>query len=1164
LNKQKGPKDLMRVWIASCFLFFGLSWTAQAQEKCQWVSPDYFSEPTELDSLYPIETSIRIQDKAGKSVPFTYTQSNRKLQIIFNSGAKPDSVQICYRTLAIRPDQTFAKRTLEADYDSTAIFKDNRVQTLPEFNIREELFPSSNLYKTGSLTRGVSFGNTQNVFVNSALNLQLEGDIGENLKIRASITDQNVPFQPEGNTQQIQDFDNVLIELYNDNFSLAAGDVVLQQRQSEFLRYYKNVQGLQFTSKYKLKNNWEASSQGFASVAKGKFASIQLPILEGVLGPYRISGPNNERFVIIMANSERVFLDGKQLQRGFNADYVIDYNQAEITFTPKVLITQYSRVRIDFEFAERNYSRSILGANHLQTNGKVDFYFNYYQEKDNRNRPLFTEFTQGEQALLASVGDQVENAVIPRIDSVAFDPTRILYERVTEVDVFGNLVTYYRYSTDLELAHFSLSFSQVGANQGDYKRTAQLSNGTVFEYVPPVSGQSQGDYSILTQLPAPDSKRMTTAGTRIKLGKYEKVYTEVALSSVDKNLFSNLDDDDNQGLGWKVGLQSENREFMLLKGYKFRGLTEFEYNSTNFTFIDRFRYIEFDRDWGLSTEVLETPAAERFFQTQIELIKDAKNAFNYKLYLRNRENILNGSQHTANWNAELGRRFLLRQEFFKLTSDQDTLTSDWIRYLGNVSYRSKILVPGYQFSLDRNAFKNTETDSVISTAMNFKEHLVYIRSNDTLSYAFQVDAALREDNAPVSGRLLEDTRAFTSNLTFRKQWTQHSLSSTFTYRELEYLQRDLPTELTVMGKVDYSGSLGKNLIRNEISYAIGNGRELQREFVFLPAPNGDGTHTWRDDNGDGIQQLNEFYIAINPEEKQFIKIFVPTDTYVQAYTSLLNYRIQARLPDEWKNAGGFRTFLQKFSNTSSLSVEKKVTSDDFWDRVNPFIGSIDRNQILSLRQILRTSFFFNRASAKYGFDLSLFDSQFKQLLSGGFEDQIQQEWKLNTRYNFNSLLTLRIIGSTGTRISASDFLVNRNYTIDQSTIGPELAWQPSPYFRTTGSYSFTGKQNIENIEFEEKTLTHQIGLDMRYAKAIKTTLIGNLRLIQIDYNGEVNSPVGYEMLQALTPGTNVTWSLNWLQRIGEGLQLNLVYEGRNSQGLDRIVHVGRMQVSALF
>ncbi|TDQ16617.1 hypothetical protein DFQ04_2739 [Algoriphagus boseongensis] len=1154
----------MRLRFFFLISFFVLAWESQAQEKCRWFPSAEVEKAFYLDSLIAIEESIRVKDKNGIFYPFTYYSANKSLQVLFEEGGKPDSVQVCYQTLGVRLDRTFARRTLLADYDSTAIFKDTRVQKLPDFDIREELFPSTNLYKTGSLTRGVSFGNTQNVFVNSALSLQLDGEIGENLKIRASITDQNVPFQPEGNTQQIQDFDNVLIELYNDDFSLAAGDVVLQQRQSEFLRYYKNVQGLQLTTKYKVKNGWEASTQGFASVAKGKFASIQVPILEGVLGPYRLNGPQGEKFVIIMANSERVFLDGKQLQRGFNADYVIDYNQAEITFTPKVLITQYSRVRVDFEYAERNYSRLILGANHLQTNGKVDFYLNYYQEKDNRNRPLFTDFTQEELVLLASVGDQTQNATIPRIDSIAFDPTRILYEKISEVDNQGNLLVFYRYSTDPEKAHFALSFSQVGAGLGDYKKSRQLANGTVFEYVPKINGQSQGDYSILTQLPAPDSKRMLTGGTRIKLGEHEKVYTELALSSRDKNLFSELDNEDNQGLGWKLGIQSENREVGWLKGYRFKGQTEFEYNSTNFNFIDRFRYIEFDRDWGLNVEDLQKAAAERLFWTQVALEKDASNRFQYRLYLRNRAEKLTGTQHAATWNTELGKRFRITQDFFSLNSDKDTLANQWLRYLGNVSYQSKIFVPGYQFSLDQNEVRNSKNDSVISTAMNFKEHLVYLKSNDTLNFSFVADAAWRRDRLPISGNLLDNTQAFTSNFSLRKQWQNHNLTGTFTYRELEYLQRELPQELTLLSKVDYSGALGKNLIRNEISYAIGNGQELQREFIFLPAPNGDGTHTWRDDNGDGIQQLNEFYLAINPEEKLYIKIFVPTDTYVQAYTTLLNYRIQARFPDSWKQSGGLKAFMHKFSNTSSLSVEKKVTSDEFGDRINPFIGGIDRDQILSLRQIIRTSFFFNRASAVYGFDLSLFDSQLKQLLSGGSEDQIQQDWRLNNRYNFNSSTTLRLLGAIGKRVSASDFLENRNYTLDQFTLGPELAWQPNPYFRITGTYSFTGKENIENVEFEEKSLLHQIGMDVRYAKAIKTTLTGNLKLIQIDYNGQVNSPVGYEMLQALTPGTNITWTLNWLQKIGEGLQLNLVYEGRNSEGLDRVVHIGRMQVSALF
>ncbi|MDG1278391.1 MAG: hypothetical protein P8O16_13995 [Algoriphagus sp.] len=1154
----------MRVWIFSWFLLLGSFSVANAQEKCRWYAGGYFLEPTELDSLSGIGESIRVTDKSGKSLNYRFDLSKNLLQVDYEENPVPDSIQVCFRTFSIRFDQPVARRTLMTDYDSMARFQDAQMAELPAFDFREELFPTTDLYKSGSLTRGISFGNTQNVFVNSALNLQLEGAISENLNIRASITDQNVPFQPEGNTQQIQDFDNVLIELYNEDFSLAAGDVVLQQRQSEFLRYYKNVQGLQFTTNYKLNEKWTSSSQGFASIAKGKFASIQLPIIEGTLGPYRISGPNNERFVIIMANSERVFLDGKLLQRGFNEDYVIDYNQAEITFTPKVLITQYSRVRIDFEYAERNYSRSIIGANHTQTNGKFDIYLNYYQEKDNRNRPLFTDFSQQELALLASVGDQTELALIPRIDSVAFDPNRILYERIEEEGQNGEMFTYYRYSSDPELAYFSLSFSQVGQGLGDYRRSSQLSNGTVFEYIPRINGVRQGDYSILTQLPAPDSKRMTTAGTRVKLGEYEKAYTELALSSTDKNLFSERGDDNNQGLAWKVGLQSEGRSSTIFKGYTMKGQTEFEYNSTNFNFIDRFRYIEFDRDWGLNQSDLREAAAEHFFRAGLGFEKDNLNRFNYLVYMRNRENVLNGTQHTANWNIQLGQKIRVRQEFFRLNSELDSLNSDWTRYLANVSYNSKILVPGYQFSLDQNALRNAETDSVVSTAMNFKEHLFFLRSNDSLSYSFLADAAWREDKAPFAGELLKDTKAFTSNLTFRKQWTQHSLSSTFTYRTLAYIQRDLPEELTVMGKLDYQGSIWKNSLRNEVSYAIGNGRELQREFVFLPAPNGDGTHTWRDDNGDGVQQLNEFYLAINPEEKQYIKIFVPTDTYIQAYTSILNYRLQARFPENWKKEAGLKAFLQKFSNTTSLSVEKKVTSDNFKDRVNPFIGNLDRDEILSLRQVIRSSFFFNRAGAAYGFDLSLFDSQFKQLLSGGFEDLIQKDWKLNTRYNFNGQTTLRIIAGTGERSSASDFLQNRNYTIQQSQIGPEFAWQPSPYFRTTMTYSFSGKENLQNIEFEETAQLHQVGVDLRYAKAIRTTLTGNLKLIQIDYNGEVNSPVGYEMLQALTPGTNITWNLNWLQKIGEGLQLNLVYEGRNSQGLDRIVHVGRMQVSALF
>src|SRR5690606_34513395 len=166
-----------------------------------------------------------------------------------------------YNTFPFSLHQVYSKRTLMADYDSMALFKERRNRASEVFNFREEILPSNNLNKSGSLTRGISFGNSQDVFVNSSLNLQMEGQLSDGLNIRASITDQNVPFQPEGNTQQLQDFDNVLVELYNDKMSLSAGDVLLQERQSEFLRYRKNVQGLLFTTNYAMKGHWKASTQ---------------------------------------------------------------------------------------------------------------------------------------------------------------------------------------------------------------------------------------------------------------------------------------------------------------------------------------------------------------------------------------------------------------------------------------------------------------------------------------------------------------------------------------------------------------------------------------------------------------------------------------------------------------------------------------------------------------------------------------------------------------------------------------------------------------------------------------------------------------------------------------------------------------------------------------
>ena len=130
---------------------------------------------------------------------FTFDETSLEIQV---DGAV-DSVKVCYRTLSSLVSQSYTNRSL-ATYDVSGSGVSPSVS--PVFD-KEEIFNFGDVEKFGAITRGVTFGNRQNLFVNSSLNLQLNGKLDDNLNIAAVITDQNVPYQPEGNTQQIRDFD---------------------------------------------------------------------------------------------------------------------------------------------------------------------------------------------------------------------------------------------------------------------------------------------------------------------------------------------------------------------------------------------------------------------------------------------------------------------------------------------------------------------------------------------------------------------------------------------------------------------------------------------------------------------------------------------------------------------------------------------------------------------------------------------------------------------------------------------------------------------------------------------------------------------------------------------------------------------------------------------
>jgi hypothetical protein len=1149
-----------RFWcIIGAFIALSLVISSYSKaQTCRWIRIQ--SEGFILDSLTILPESIRVQNDS--TVRISYDLNTGKAH--FAGKYELDSVLICYQTLPLNLTKADFKRN-PASYDSTDHYTENYLNNLNQQSEtpREELFSLKGFNKGGNLTRGVSLGNNQNVFVNSALNLQLDGKLTEDLDLQAVISDQQVPYQPEGNTLQLQEFDRVFIRLKNKTGSLTAGDVVLQQKEGYFLKYYKNVQGALIDAQYKI-GKTEANTAAGVAVAKGKFASIQVSPIEGVQGPYRLRGPNGEQFIIVLANSEKVFIDGKLLTRGFNYEYVIDYNLGEVTFNANIILTRFTRIRIDFEYAERNYARTIFSASHYQTSKKWDFFGNFYRESDNPRTPLI-DLTDAQKAELSRQGTGI--GLVSGTDSVGFQVGEVLYKQVDSTTVNANYRSVFVYSTAPDSAYFRVIFSEVGQGNGDYVRVNTTINGQIYQWKEPVNGIKQGNYAPFRTVPLPTQRQLFTLGTAYKLNEKERFFGEVAFSNQDLNAYSTLDQQQNKGTALKIGWQNQGKRINTWKGYEWLGGIDYEWNSADFSPIDRFRSIEFDRDWSKNIDTSRID--DHIFNVNLGIRKDIQHQILYRFSARNRGKQVQGWQQQLNI-AQTFRKFLLKIDGFWLNSRQDSLRSIWQRLSTDLSYQSKLVTLGYRLNIDKNRIFNPETDSTLLTQMNFEEQIIYLQNPDTAKVRYKIEYSYRQDYTPIGGKLRQNLRAqtlnFSMNTTLRK--TQQ-ISLLATYRAVFNTIIESAEEDNLMGRLDWSGTFWKNLVRSDLTFASTTGRELRREYVFLQVQTGQGTHTWRDENTDSVQDLNEFYLAINPDERQFVKIFLPTTDYIKAFTNNFSYRLNWQLPQKkHKNLVSDDTnkrengFFSKFSGLLAWTINRRFTADDLEARLIPFAEIAD-NQLLATQESFRNTLFFNRTELRYGGEFTYLNTVQKQLLSNGFEARNKEEYRLILRRNRKKYWTTQLLLSQSSQTIRSDFLSTRNYAIRTYQISPEVALQPNTEFRVSATYNYSFKENTTPIEMPEQARIHQINVELRWNKLSKRNILTNLRWLNIGYRGEQNTPISYDMLEALQPGVNWTWSINWQERLLNGLQLTLNYEGRKS-GTRPLVNIGRAQVTVLF
>ena len=1068
-----------------------------------------------------------------------------KAILTFKKPIETDSVTIEY----LKYPEFITRKYFQLDDKIIVENTDNmqRLYKLSQSTLTKNFTPFDGLTTSGSISRGVTIGNNQNSVLNSELDLQISGKLSDKVSLRASIQDANIPLQESGYSQRLDEFDQVFIELFSDSWNVRAGDIDLENSTSYFGRFSKRVQGLLVNvnlDKEESKTNLFAAG----ALVRGQFTTSQFLAQEGNQGPYKLRGPNNELFVLIVSGSETVYVNGLPIVRGESNDYIIDYNAGEIIFNSTFPITSEMRITVDYQFSERNFSRfTAFGGGNYETE-KLKLGVSVYSEVDSKNQPLQQNLSAEQIQILSNAGDDQDLMFAPSGTPETYSENRILYKKElisgVEAFVFSN-------NPDDEL--FSVKFRLVGDNQGDYVLINSNSISKIYEYVEPISGVPQGNYAAIVQLIAPTKLQLAIVNGTYKPTDKTDIYFEAAGSKNDLNLFSNLDDSNNDGFAGKLRVKHNIIKTDSL--WNLSAIVNADMIQQNFKTVQRLYYAEFNRDWNLDQPL----GNQNLLTTGFELVHPKKGFASYKFEHLNYSENFNGNKHNVFANLNLNKLNVLTNSSV-LNNKASNTTSTFLRTFNRVTYSFNKQWIGTKLAAENNEQRSTTTDSLTPLSQKFKSYQVFYGVGDSTKVFAEVGYKHRIND---SLRFNKVVKVNSSNTYYIKskiiQNTETDLGVYINYRNLKSVEANIEDEQSLNSRLNYNQQLFKQIVQWNTIFETNAGSLPQQDFTYVRVEPGQGAYTWIDYNNNGIQELNEFEVAQFQDQGEYIRVLLPNQVFVKTHQNRLSQTLTFN-PQQWSASDSkSKQFWSHFYNQASYLIDRKIKREGNSFDLNPFASS-DENQ-LALNKSVRNVLFFNRGKQHYTTSYTFLTNTSRTLLSIGFQESKLKSHQLNFNHKFATSWLVNLKSSLEKNESLSENFASRNYIIDEVRFQPKLSYLFNENARFDVFYQYTSKDNtVGNME---TLLQNNYGVSFTYNNAQKVALTGEINFFDNTFDGNANTPVSYQMLEGLQPGKNFTWSLLAQKKLTTFLDLNLNYFGRKTE-TSKTIHTGTVQLKAYF
>jgi hypothetical protein len=386
-----------------------------------------------------------------------------------------------------------------------------------------------------------------------------------------------------------------------------------------------------------------------------------------------------------------------------------------------------------------------------------------------------------------------------------------------------------------------------------------------------------------------------------------------------------------------------------------------------------------------------------------------------------------------------------------------------------------------------------------------------------------------------------------------------NLSLYANYRVFKPEDENKSIQKILNSRLFYDQKLAKNLVQWQTVYETSSGQLPQQDFTYVEVEPGQGSFVWFDYNGNGIQELEEFEVAQFQDQATYIRVLLPNQVYIRTHQNRLSQSLIID-PIHWSGSSNkAKRFWSHFYNQTTFLIDRKQQNDGQNINLNPF-QSGSENQ-LALQSNFRNQLFFNRGRQHYTVSYSFSGSELKNVLSFGsiaqksyahqlnFTHKIQQQWLLNFQFNVDN------------NKSESENYSSKNFELDQILINPKISYLLDDNKRFDVFYQFKQKENL--INDNEYLKQHKLGFSAVMNQNTSSSISAEFNYFSNAFEGNANTPVAYQMMEGLQPGTNFTWSLIAQKKLTKFLDLNLNYFGRKTE-TSRTIHTGTVQLKAYF